>query len=184
MKYLLFPVRLVGVLMIFLGSGLLLLGYLLIHFALERKDKMNPWTPMFALVFLASCQTLPYVPIVQVPMNGFYGATNCDQHGNPIIMLDPIRLKTTLIHEQQHVRDMRAYPGGCRAFLARYSREVAFRFAMELRAYCAESEVSSDSVTLRNIATLVSNLNSLPNRTEIRNPCGDFKNVTINSPDG
>jgi hypothetical protein len=182
MKYLLFPFRLVAVTLLALGGIGLLLGFVLIQF-LKGKELNMRWTPFFLLA-LMSCKTVPYVPVVEVPMNGLYGATNCDQNGNPIIMLDPDRRKTTLRHERQHVRDMIAYPGGCTAFLARYRTDVSFRFMAELRAYCAESSAKTDSITLQNIATLVSNLNSLPNRVEIRNPCGDFENVAINTPDG
>lgn len=185
MRYLMFPVRFVAVLMVVGGGIVLLLGYLLIQLLTEKRPKMKYAPPIFALIFLMSCKTLPYVPVVEVPLSGLYGATNCDQNGNPIIMLDPVRRKTTLRHERQHIRDILAYPGGCRAFLQRYRAEPAFRIAMELRAYCAESVAQPDSVTLQNIAGLVRDMNNLPNSVQITNPCGTFNSVAIlHGPDG
>jgi hypothetical protein len=129
---------------------------------------MRKVLPFFLLILLVGCNTLPYTPIVIVPMNGLYGATNCDQNGNTIVMLDPDRKPTTLIHEQQHVADIRVYPGGCRAFLARYKDDVVFRVQMEARAYCTEMRVGADvSDSLLRLAVT----RGLPADFHLRNIC-------------
>lgn len=164
MRFLLFPFRLIGVVMVLSGAILFGLGYLFIHFLVKRKEVIPP---MLALV-LASCGSLPYTPVVIVPLSGLYGATNCDQNGNPIIMLDPDRRPTTLIHERQHLADIMIYPGGCPAFLKRYKEEPVFRVRMELRAYCAEARTGADiAEPLLRLAMTP----GLPEDFHISNPC-------------
>lgn len=144
-------------------------------------DKL--WIPVCIAAIagtLASCGTvLPYTPVVVVPMSGLYGATNCDQNGNPIVMIDPDSLRTTRMHEQQHVKDMLAYPGGCRAFLARYKAEPAFRVNMELRAYCVEFHAGRDvSGPLLMLATT----KGLPENYVISNVCQSTQSEVVLSP--
>ena len=92
-----------------------------------------------------------YIPIWMYPFDESSHAlamTSCDFLGNPIILYNQTAYESDeypefywgyiYLHEEQHVRDLLAHPGGCTGGLEQYKNDVNFKMEMELRAECKE----------------------------------------------
>lgn len=69
-----------------------------------------------------SCDTLTNEPQININRN--------------VVTLE--QLDVVVLHEQEHVRQMNEYPGGCKEAIKRYMSDPDFAFSMELEAYCTD----------------------------------------------
>lgn len=105
-----------------------------------------------------------YIPIWMYPFAENANAlamTSCDFAGNPIILINQTAYESeeypewywpfVYQHENQHVKDLLAYPTGCKDALERYRHDPQFKMEMELRAECVEfSALTSAKRVIRN----------------------------------
>lgn len=76
-----------------------------------------------------------------------HGMTICTEDNKPLIILaesdrgTPME-KVVRTHEQVHVRQILAYPGGCHAAVIRYRTDPVFRFNQEFEAYCENARAT------------------------------------------
>ena len=101
---------------------------------------MKPIIAVMTILFLG-CASARYTPVVfYFPSN--LGETTCDQKDNPVIMvnrtLPPHEVFFVRLHEEEHVRQIHAFRGGCRAMMERLGVDPTFCLDIEAEAHCAD----------------------------------------------
>lgn len=102
------------------------------------------------VVMMVSCAPQMYTPVISINLpSGYGGLTTCDTKGNPVIVMNTRYLthpmvESIRIHENEHVRQMKAHKAGCADFLKQYNEDEVFRLESEAGAMCAELQAAKD----------------------------------------